>query len=190
MISFVTMKEDKQKKVLACLECGKYKVKDGVLYTYHKGKEYWKRKASVVPNSGYRQHILYNSKRGTKGIKVIAYEHHIVWLYYNGVYDPALQIDHINRDKLDNRIQNLRLVNTVQQANNRGKRGYKVEYKPCREYEIKRIIELHNEGRNYSNISRFMGISRVTVMYIVKKYKNNEVFKYLNNLSYDQFINK
>jgi len=184
------MKLDKQKKVLECLECGKYKVIEGVLYTYNKGNDYWKRKVPTIPNSGYKQHIIFNSKRGAKGVKVSVYEHQLVWIYYNGVYDPALQIDHINRNKLDNRIENLRPVDAVKQADNRGKIGCKVDYKPCREKEIKRIIELHQDGRNYSNISRFMGVSRITVMYIIKKYLNNEVFKWLNNMTYEEFINK
>jgi len=35
--------------------------------------------------------------------------HRLVWLYHNG-YMPEFQIDHINRDRADNRIENLREV--------------------------------------------------------------------------------
>jgi hypothetical protein len=50
--------------------------------------------------------------------------HRLIWLYHNG-YFPENQIDHINRDRLDNRIENLREVstqcnlrNSKQQSNN------------------------------------------------------------------------
>jgi hypothetical protein len=36
--------------------------------------------------------------------------HRLVWIYFNGEIDNSLDIDHINRIKLDNRIENLRLV--------------------------------------------------------------------------------
>lgn len=43
--------------------------------------------------------------------------HHIAWLLVYGEF-PACEIDHINRNKLDNRISNLRLSNRRQQCQN------------------------------------------------------------------------
>lgn len=70
-------------------------------------------------NAGYRQIQL-------KGKKYLL--HHIVWLYHHG-YLPG-QIDHINRERTDNRIENLRECtytenhgNTTKQTNNTS--GYK-----------------------------------------------------------------
>lgn len=44
------------------------------------------------------------------------YVHRLVWLFHNG-YTPEHQIDHIDRDKSNNRIENLREVS--QSCNNR-----------------------------------------------------------------------
>lgn len=44
-------------------------------------------------------------------------EHHLVWLWYHGEM-PAVQIDHLNHQRRDNRIENLRLAdNTVNHKN-------------------------------------------------------------------------
>ena len=56
--------------------------------------------AGAVRGSGYRQIRL---KQG------VLCEHRVAWFLYYSVL-PECQIDHINRDKADNRIKNLRLA--------------------------------------------------------------------------------
>ena len=46
--------------------------------------------------------------------------HRLAWLYHNG-YLPQKQIDHINRNRRDNRIENLRLVTNSQNSMNKGR---------------------------------------------------------------------
>ena len=46
-------------------------------------------------------------------------EHRIIWMFVYGQDPEALEIDHINGEKQDNRIANLRLANRVQQHLNR-----------------------------------------------------------------------
>ena len=55
-------------------------------------------------------------KLGVNGKDYLA--HRIIWLYVHGEFPPH-QIDHINRDKGDNRISNLRAV--TNQTNHRNK---------------------------------------------------------------------
>lgn len=50
------------------------------------------------------------------------YVHRLVWLYHRNEW-PAGQIDHINGDPHDNRIENLRVVNNAQNSRNRRHRG-------------------------------------------------------------------
>lgn len=68
--------------------------------------------AGDVRNDGYKR-ISWRGKRYL--------EHHLVWLYHHGEI-PTFNIDHINRIRSDNRIENLRLCKNNQKDNmqNRG----------------------------------------------------------------------
>jgi hypothetical protein len=85
----------------------------------------------------YRDGALYNIKSrntakagcragttSTKGYRKISVdrkiysEHHLVWLYHYGIM-PKKLIDHINRIRDDNRIENLREVTLIENCHNR-----------------------------------------------------------------------
>lgn len=56
--------------------------------------------------------------------KVKYFNHRLIWIYFHGDIPENMVIDHIDRNKLNNRISNLRLV-TVQQNNwNTKAKGY------------------------------------------------------------------
>jgi hypothetical protein len=56
----------------------------------------------------------------------LKYEHRIVWENHNGPIPEGMQIDHINRIRDDNRIENLRLVTPQQNHFNRSNvKGFK-----------------------------------------------------------------
>ena len=65
--------------------------------------------AGSVGKTGYRHIKLY----GTKYL-----EHHLAWFYVYGVWPT--QIDHIDQDRSNNRIANLREVTVAENARNRG----------------------------------------------------------------------
>lgn len=68
-------------------------------------------KLTGTPNKGYLS--VYADRRSYPA-------HCIIWAMHYGVW-PELQIDHINRDKSDNRLENLRLATPSQNCQNRGK---------------------------------------------------------------------
>ena len=65
--------------------------------------------AGTISSDGYRRVNFLGRKRAV---------HRMVWLHYYGE-NPHSFIDHINRDRLDNRIINLRCVTSSQNAQNR-----------------------------------------------------------------------
>jgi hypothetical protein len=88
------------------------------LFDYRDGKLYWKEDrgankvkgihAGTVDAKGYR--VVQINKKMYK-------EHRLIFLYFNGTLPKIL--DHINRNKEDNRIENLRAVSDALNAQNR-----------------------------------------------------------------------
>lgn len=73
---------------------------DGKRYGLHKGNRYYKRTKSV------------------NGTKSTVFLHREVWEYHNGKIPEGMMIDHIDRDKSNNSISNLRLVNAKENRAN------------------------------------------------------------------------
>ena len=82
------------------------------MFEYKDGKLFWKIKpyksrvsvgdrVGSLHHSGYRVMSVNRKQYG---------EHRIIYLHQKGYLDENLQIDHINDDKSDNKIENLRLV--------------------------------------------------------------------------------
>ncbi len=82
-------------------------------FVYKDGHLHWlksNKKAGTLRKEGYIV-IQYNNS--------VYYAHRLVWSLLKGAIPDNMQIDHINRDKSDNRIENLRLVNVSQNALNK-----------------------------------------------------------------------
>lgn len=94
------------------------------IFTYKNGSLYNKiplqgrtvnKKVGKNHISGYRT-LLINNR--------IYSEHRIIWIYHFGNIPKGLEIDHINRIKDDNRIENLRLVTHQENTFNKISNGY------------------------------------------------------------------
>jgi len=87
-------------------------------FTYEDGILYWKKPrtgvvvgapvGSIDTSTGYNRTSLYGKK---------IYVHQLVWALHNGGL-PTKEIDHINHNKLDNRIENLREVSHKENGKN------------------------------------------------------------------------
>jgi hypothetical protein len=98
------------------------------MYSYTDGKLFWKIKPyKSRVNVGDRVGTLHHSGYRVISINKKQYgEHRLIYLHQNGSLDENLQIDHINDDKADNRIENLRLVTSQVNCIDRDKnaKGY------------------------------------------------------------------
>lgn len=64
----------------------------------------------TISKAGYAR-IRYNGK--------VEYVHRLIWQHVHGPIPDGMHIDHINGDKADNRLANLRLVTPAENAQNR-----------------------------------------------------------------------
>ena len=111
------------------------------LFDYDNGNLTWKEDKKQIKLKGKIAGGIDNSPRGGyRRIKVdgdLMYAHRLVWIYHNGDIPDGLQIDHINCVRTDNRIENLRLVTSLQNRWNLKKtKGYMFE-KSSNSYRVR-----------------------------------------------------
>lgn len=83
-----------------------------------------------------------------EGVRVVEYVHRIVWMIHHGVIPSDKVIDHIDRDKLNNTIENLRLATPSENGLNKDKRP--VNDYTSRLYEHgSKLVKWHASFKHY-----------------------------------------
>jgi hypothetical protein len=148
-----------------CLNEGRLEVdfQSGKIFSLkQRGKEGQKIELLGSDCNGYIVHgIRYN------GFKIQLRAHQIVWIAANGTYDKSIyMIDHINRNRKDNRLENLRLVDA------QGNRDNSTEYKGKLSDDQKDMIVWLNkkDGIPMSEIAEDFGISKSRVHQIIQEH--------------------
>lgn len=111
--------------------------KDGAIKSKFKNSE------MTTSNTAYGYVI--NTFRKTDGKQETFARHRVIWFYFNGEIPKGMQIDHINGDKTDNRLENLRLVTPKENNNNPVTRQKMIE--TWSSVERNRKISEGNKGR-------------------------------------------
>ncbi len=97
------------------------------LFRYSDGQIYWRhnrRGANTTrPAGGYTGNGYRNVSIGPAGANRRHLVHRVIWIMHRGHIPTGYQIDHINRVRNDNRIENLRLVSgrSANSANQRAR---------------------------------------------------------------------
>lgn len=138
----------------------------------------------------YRKNIkgrLANATIGTikpKGYVVASIDgkmyrvHHLVWLYHNGEF--VKELDHINRIRSDNRIENLRSCNHSQNLGNSRPRVHKYKGVTFCKYTNKWRAQIAG-----TPLGRFTTIEEAATAYNVAASKRYGEFAYLNEITAD-----
>lgn len=112
--------------------------------------------------NGYRVHTIY-----FEGSKKQCRAHQIVWIAAHGLYDKdKFMIDHIDRDKMNNRLSNLRLVDAKENREN--STPYSGKLSP---EEKNRLFALYSEGdMSMRELADDFGISKSRVQQLIKEH--------------------
>jgi len=114
------------------------------------------------------------------------FEHRLVWLWHHGSFPRIL--DHISRDRDDNRIENLRLCNESQNAANTGSQrhntsGYRgVYYEADRDKWVARIRFVMNGQRVRRNLGRFDTPEEAAIVYNAHMIQYFKEYAFINRV--------
>lgn len=104
-----------------------------------------------------------------KGIRKQAKMHQIVWNAFRGPIPEGKILDHIDGNKTNNALENLRLV--TPKENSRNRRSYLGEANPAARLcldEANEIRRLYRSGFSYSDLAEAFSVSRSLVAAIIR----------------------
>lgn len=87
------------------------------LVVYRDGELFWRNPTGIMKRDALGAPAGHGGRLQTIIDGRAAYIHRLIWLYHHGDW-PTNQVDHINGDKLDNRIKNLREVTAAENTQN------------------------------------------------------------------------
>jgi len=102
-----------------------------------------------------------------KGTKKICKVHRIIWIAVNGIPPKDRYVDHIDHDKTNNGISNLRLVNAKESQLNR------TTFVHISDEDEAKVIELYKTRMSKNKIAKTIQRNRMSIYYIISEYLKN-----------------
>lgn len=135
-----------------------YNLETGI-FTWKVGR-YCGQRAGTVERSGYRRIRIAN--RCWK-------EHRLVWLYVHGA-EPTETLDHINGDKTDNRVANLRPCSSAENQQNRRKASKRSKSGVLGVYQFRGLwLSRVSLGPQVKRLGSFRTVEQAQEAYIAAK---------------------
>jgi len=103
--------------------------------------------AGTLPNNSDYRRVSISNK--------IYLEHRVIWIYFNGLIPKNLFIDHINQNKNDNRIENLRLCTRSENQYNRG--AYKNNTSGIKGVSYNKALKKYSSQMRINDVKTHLG---------------------------------
>lgn len=142
-------------------------LEDKILTVYEDGRVFskrWPKPLGCLSSKGYKVCTLHFGDI-RKQCKI----HQIVWIAFNGKIPNGFVVDHINRNKIDNRIENLRLAEP--QLNSENRRRYNGTNNPSVKitYMIaSQIKDDYQKQSSYSKTAKNFNVSKSLIAQIIR----------------------
>lgn len=139
-----------------------YEYRDGGLYwVVPKGGRTIGRRVGSVNSMGYR-HFTLNNK--------IYLEHRKIWEMFNPPIPKGMMIDHIDRDRLNNLLSNLRLVTPKGNQQNQEGRGYSWD-RSCERWKARIVV-----NKKFIHLGNFLCEDEARQCYLTAKRKYHDFY--------------
>jgi hypothetical protein len=119
--------------------------------------KYW-----INPSGYYYFKMYYDGKGHALSV------HRFMWEYFNEPIPPKMTIDHINNNKLDNRLENLRLTTNAFNCRRRDYNKLTLELA----YQIRE--DYSTNIYSYRDLARIYGVAKTTISNCI----NHKTWKY------------
>lgn len=103
--------------------------------------------AGTLPNNSEYRRVSISNK--------IYLEHRIIWIYFNGLIPKGMFIDHINQNKKDNSIENLRLCTRSENQYNRG--AYKNNTSGFKGVSFNKALNKYSAQMRINDVKKHLG---------------------------------
>jgi hypothetical protein len=103
--------------------------------------------AGTLPNNSEYRRVSISNK--------VYLEHRIIWIYFNGLIPKGMFIDHINQNKKDNKIENLRLCTRSQNQYNRG--AYKNNTSGYKGVSFNKSLQKYSAQMRVNDVKKHLG---------------------------------